>query len=311
MPSLQPTPVALFVYNRPDVTVQVFDAIRTFRPRRLFVIADGPLQHRGDDEAQTTLARQMTEEVDWPCDVHRDYAPANMGIKKRMESGMRLLFDEAGCSSAILLEDDCVPEPSFFPFCEELLERYHEAAAVAAVCGARLTAPQPTRRFSYAFTRYPCQWGWATWRRAWQRYDGTMAGWDERRTTTWLSELLDNRHAEAYWRYQFDRVKDAGDGGDWDIAWLLASWIDGALSVVPAANLVSNIGFSADATHTRDTRSAFASLPAVPMRFPLRHPPAIERSDADDRLTASTVFSGNLERLVTSLRQRIRRSVAE
>jgi hypothetical protein len=310
MSSRLPPPVGLFIYNRPDVTARVFAAIRAHRPQRLFVFADGPRRQRGDDDALTALTREMTEDVDWPCTVHRDYAPANMGIKNRVESGMRLLFDAADCSSAILLEDDCLPEPSFFPYCEELLDRYAESPDVAAVCGARLTAPLAAPPYNYAFSRYPCQWGWATWRRAWRHYDGTMSGWDERRNTTWLSELLDDNHAEAYWRYQFDRVKDAGDRGDWDIAWLLSSWIEEALSIVPSVNLVSNIGFGTGATHTQDARSAFASLPTAPIPFPLRHPPAIERSEDEDRLAAATVFSGNLERLVSSLRQRIRRTVS-
>jgi hypothetical protein len=310
VPDRPTPPIALFIYNRPEVTASVFDAIRARRPERLFVIADGP-RPRGDDDVLTATTRQVTEDVDWPCDVHRDYASANLGIKKRVESGMHLLFEKAGCSSAIILEDDCVPNPSFFRFCEELLERYADTPDVAAICGSRLTPSRASTTHSYSFTRYPCQWGWATWRRAWRQYDGTMSGWDERRHTPWLSEWLDDDHAEAYWRYQFDRVSAAGNAGDWDIAWLLSSWIEETLSIVPSVNMVSNIGFGPSATHTREERSPFAALPTAAMTFPLTHPPAVERSDDEDRLIAATVFSGNLDRLLVSLRQRIRRHVTE
>ncbi len=274
------------------------------RPERLFVFADGP-PTRGGDEASMTQARQATERVDWPCEVHRDYATANLGVKRRVESGMRTLFEDAGCEAAILLEDDCVPDRSFFPFCAELLDRYRTTPAITTLCGSRLTPPGTHTRDSYAFTRYAFQWGWATWRRAWRQYDSAMGGWLERRRTSWLTDLLCDPHAVAYWTYQFDRVHTAGEAGDWDIAWLYSSWIADGLSIVPAVNLVANIGFGAQATHTRDPRSVFASLPVRTLPFPLQHPSEVRRSEEEDRLAASTVFSGNLERLMRSLRERV------
>jgi hypothetical protein len=299
--------VVLFIYNRPELTARVFDAISRARPSRLFVFADGPRLDRADDLPRTEATRAATDAVGWPCDVEREYSPTNMGIKTRVETGLRRVFDRDDVDGAIVLEDDCVPDPTFFDFCGDLLDRYRHDDRVMSVCGSRLTPPATNPDGSYSFSRYPFLWGWATWRRAWTHYDGVMRAWPRLRADGWLDALLDNRMAVAYWTYQFDRTYSAGASGDWDIAWLFSSWRDAGLSIVPGVNLVSNLGFQTDATHTRDGRSIFAAQPSAPMTFPLRHPPAIVSSTEEDRLAEATVFSGNLERLMGSLHQRVAR----
>lgn len=294
--------IVLFVYNRPAVTARVFDAIRRARPQRLFVFADGVDPHRAEDTGRVEAARLVTTAVDWPCEVHRDEASVHLGIKPRVESGLDRVFDEV--ESAIVLEDDCLPDPTFFGFATELLQRYRDDARIMSVCGSRRT-PEAPSDCSYVFSRYPFLWGWATWRRAWRLYDGRMQSWERLRDAPWLNDMLHDRHATAYWRYTFDGTWSAPETGDWDVAWQYTSWVHEGLFVVPATNLVTNLGFGADATHTRDGRHPSAALPLRPMTFPLRHPDSVSPSIAEERLAASHVFSGNLERLMCEVRRRI------
>ena len=161
------------------------------------------------------------------------------------------------------------------------------------------------RGTSYAFSRYPLIWGWATWRRAWERHDPALPEWPALREAGWLEGLLGDPHAAAYWAHRFDEVH-AG-GGSWDVAWLHTCWRHGSLTALPTTNLVSNLGFRDDATHTGgDTASPFAAMPTAPMAFPLTHP-AIERDAAADDFIEDAMFSGNLRRAFGRLREHTRR----
>jgi hypothetical protein len=294
--------VTLFIYNRPDLTARVFAAIATARPARLLVFADGPDPARPDDATRTGAARDATARVDWPCEVHRDYAAAHLGIKRRVESGLARTF--AATDRAIVLEDDCLPDPTFFPFADALLDRYADDPRVADICGCRRTAPRALVP-SYAFSRYRCLWGWATWRRAWQAYDGAFSDWPRLRATSWLADELGDRHAAAYWTYLFDRAHADGDAGDWDVAWMYSAWRAAGLSIVPATNLVANLGFRADATHTRDPRLAVTMRRPTPMPFPLGHPASVAASPDEDHAMADELFSGALPRVLQEARRRI------
>lgn len=302
MSDLDSPAIVLFIYNRPEVTRQVFEAIRGARPRRLFVMADAPSSTKPDDAVKTEAARKATEDVDWPCELCRDYASVHLGIKRRVESGLSRVFCEV--EESIVLEDDCLPHPTFFPFTGEMLRRYRDDGRVMSVCGSRLTPPRAGRHESYAFSQHPFLWGWATWRRAWRLYDGTMEAWARLRDTTWLSDRLTDRYAAAYWAYQFDAELQAAETGNWDVAWSCASWVHEGLSIIPSMNLVTNLGFRADATHTRDTHHRLSALPTHPMAFPLVHPTSVSSASDEDRLAATHVFSGNLERLMGELRRR-------
>jgi hypothetical protein len=290
MSELRPedVPVALLLFNRPDTTAQVFAAIRAIRPHRLFLIADGPRAGHAHDEERCAMARATVAQVDWPCEVHRDYAEANLGLKRRVESGLSWLF--AQVESAIILEDDCVPDPSFFQFCAEMLARYREHEEVMGVAGTNFTLGRYGCVHSYYFSRYALIWGWATWRRAWQRYDARMAAWPQLREQEWLVSRLDSLAAARYWSAQFEQ--NYRSPHSWAYAWLLSCWLHDGLTVVPAQNLVRNVGFGKEATHTRDAESRFARLEAASLPFPLVHPPAICRDVEADLVTEEMAFSG-------------------
>jgi len=273
------TPVALILFNRPELTARVFRAIRAARPRQLFLIADGP---RNEAESRlTAAARQAVADVDWDCTVHRNFAESNRGCRRAVGQGIDWVFQH--CDEAIILEDDCLPEPTFFRFCEELLERYHDDRRVSMISGDNFQ-PAPRSGESYYFSSISHVWGWATWRRAWRYFDIEMKSWPKDRESPWLAELLMDDTVRVTYRRNFDAVFE-GKVDTWDAQWQLAVWRSGGLVALPNVNLVSNLGFGADATHTRRADSRDANLPTQPMRFPLVHPSDVCRDTEADLLT--------------------------
>ncbi|MFN7983233.1 MAG: hypothetical protein U0Q11_15385 [Vicinamibacterales bacterium] len=295
-------PVILFIFNRPDTTTRVFQAIREARPHHLVICADGPRLDFPDDRKRCEEARRATEGVDWPCEITRIYAPRNLGCTASIERGMRSMLTRF--DRAIVLEDDCLPDASFFPYCTELLERFALRSEVLSIAGSR-----PLKAMSlddsYAFSRYPLIWGWATWRRAWQHYDGTMAAWPEVRARGGLHHTLADARAEEYWSFIFDRHWRQPEVRSWDYCWMLSAWLSGGLSIVPDRNLVSNIGFGIDGLNCTDPTMAGANRAVSAMPFPLRHPANIVRDVALDASIEAEQFSGTLTRLFGEVRRRI------
>jgi hypothetical protein len=283
------TPVALIIFNRPELTVRVFEAVRAARPSTLLVVADGARVDHPDDVRRCSATRSVIERVDWPCDVRTNFAPANLGCRARVSSGLDWVFSTV--DEAIVLEDDCLPNLAFFAYCEELLARYRDDDRIACVSGNYFGAPTNTVTGSYYFSRYSHIWGWASWSRAWRRYDAQMSRWPAARSEGLLASLFGNDSASiTYWTEVFDAVH-AGYINTWDYQWLFTCWSEHWLTILPRVNLVSNIGFGAGATHTSAV-TRFADLPAVRIQLPLAHPAMIVRDAAADAWTQRAWFSG-------------------
>jgi|GEM_PF-520068 len=299
------TPVALFLYNRPERTAEVFAALRAARPRRLLLIADGPRAAVTGDAQQVAAARAAVSSVDWDCAVQTLYADHNLGLKPRFDSGLHWVFEQV--EQAILLEDDCLPGPDFFPFCESMLQRYADDPRVLSVSGNNFQVDDPPDGASYFFSRYPHIWGWATWRRAWALHDPAMSAWPAARAAHWLDGIFEAADSRRYWDYIFQTAYATPH--TWDYPWTFTGWRHGGLHLHPAANLVTNIGFGAQATHTRTRApdSVLADLPLEPLVFPLRHPAAVVRAAAADDYTERLLFGGTLTRVFNSARARLRR----
>jgi hypothetical protein len=260
-------PVAFLIYKRPDTTARVFEAIRQARPHKLLIVADGPRPDHPGEVEQCAATRAIVEQIDWDCEVLRNYSDANLGCKQRVSSGLDWVFEQV--EEAIILEDDCLPHPSFFRFCEELLDLYRPDERVMHISGNNFQFDRHRTNDSFYFSRYNHIWGWATWRRAWKHYDVSMSRWPELKQTGWLDTLWRHRATARYWERVFQSVYD-GKIDTWDCQWTFACWASDALSILPDVNLVSNIGFGEDAHHTVDPNSRFANMLAHPMRFPLR-----------------------------------------
>ncbi len=281
------TPVVFIVFNRPEVTMLVFAAIREARPAVLFVIADGPRPDRPGEWEKCSAVRAVVEAgVDWPCEVRRNYSETNLGCGRRVSSGLDWVFEQV--EEAIILEDDCLPNASFFPFCEELLDRYRSDDRVAQIGGSNHQYRDFQRPQSYYFSRYNHIWGWASWRRSWVRNDTLMREWPGFVSDGGCERLFNSRRVAAFWRRQWAAVAN-GKIDTWDLQWSFACLRLGKVTVLPTISLVENIGFGPEATHTRESPRR---KPTVgPIRFPLVHPTeTIPDTEADEH-TEKLMFS--------------------
>lgn len=274
------TPVLFLVFNRPHTTRRVFAAIRAARPPRLYVAADGPRpEHRGEAE-RCAEVRAMAIAVDWPCEVRTLLRDEHLGCKLGVSRAVDWFFAQE--EEGIILEDDVLPRPGFFPYCEELLARYRDDAQVAMISGCNLLGSNFSPPASYFFSRYMHVWGWASWRRAWSKFDVGMADWPSPAARKSLGVAVGGRPGpRRHWRSIFDDVQ-SGKIDSWAYAWMYAGWMNDMVSVIPAISLVDNIGFGPDATHTRGLApSALRHAPMLPLAFPLDHPSRDNVAEAD------------------------------
>ncbi|CDZ67730.1 Hemolytic protein HlpA-like protein [Neorhizobium galegae bv. orientalis] len=260
-------PVVFIIFNRPDLTESVFREIEKARPGKLFIIADGPRADRANEAEKCAETRKVVETITWDCEVFRNYSDANLGCRKRISSGLDWVFSQT--DRAIIIEDDCLPDPSFFPYCTELLEKYENDDRVGSINGSNFTHGRVEVEDSYYFSRYPLIWGWATWRRVWKNYDVSIKHWGTLRENNWLNTVANPSEFE-HWIKAFNRVYDGGLDA-WGYQFTFSQWLQRQISIQPKGNLISNLGFRADATHTSGSNNV-ADLPRQALEFPLRHP---------------------------------------
>lgn len=263
-------PVALMVFKRPDVTRRVFEQIRAIQPTKLLVIADGHRPDRVGEIDKCTQTRKIIDEgVDWNCEVIKNYSDVNMGCKQRVSSGIKWVFEQV--EEAIILEDDCLPHPTFFRFCDELLDKYRHDDRVATICGTNVVGEWKADIQNYHFSYYGGIWGWASWRRAWNDYDVEMKLWGEPEAQARVKDVLCDKKQYLNRKAVFDRMY-AGQIDSWDHQWSFARLLHSRLAVVPSRNLISNIGFSDEATHTNNYIKGVSELSLQEMKFPLKEP---------------------------------------
>jgi hypothetical protein len=285
-------PILFIVFNRPDVTAAVFEAIRAARPARLYVAADGPRPDRPEDRERCAETRRVATAVDWPCEVKTLFRDENLGCGEGPSGAITWFFEHE--PEGIILEDDVLPDPSFFRYCAELLERYRDEPKVMAIGGGgyfdAASAPETSYCFCHAFE----PWGWASWRRAWRHFDFEMEGLERFLQQRRLRQLVPKGAAnEAFWRETLLATKN--DRSIWDYQWAYAIFKANALVAYPRANLITNLGFRTDATHTVLFKAAdthpLANLPVSPLTFPLSHPAAL----APDKTAEASFYEIRLE----------------
>ncbi len=272
-------PILFLVFNRPEPTALTFEAIRRVRPKRLFIAADGPRKSRADDAERCAAVRSICDKVDWECQVKTLYREDNLGCEIAVGEAITWFFEQV--EMGVILEDDCLPSMSFFRFCDEMLDRYKDDHRIGVVTGNNFQWGRKYGDASYYFSKYPHVWGWATWRRAWSQYDYSLS--EEKFDDASVAKLFEVVPGEVeYWKRQFRKLRTRSLN-TWDIRWIRSLWSARQLAVTPQANLVKNIGFGPDATHTHST----AKLPELQeLAFPLVHPATIAvNSAADNRVT--------------------------
>jgi hypothetical protein len=284
------TPIAFIIFNRPAQTEQVFETIRQAKPPVLLVVADGPRPNKLGEAENCAAAREIIDRVDWDCQVLKNYSETNLGCRLRVSSGLDWVFDTV--EEAIILEDDCVPHPTFFPFCEELLEYYRHDCRIGSISGQNVQFGRKRTEYSYYFSRYTHCWGWASWRRAWKYYDLNMTLWPEVRDGNFLMDILGNPKAAKDWEKNFQIIYDK-QVDTWDYQWTFTCWIQTFLTVLSNVNLVTNIGYGTESTHTSEEASKYSNMAVEAMDFPLKHPPFVVRDLQADEFTENTLYDYN------------------
>ena len=255
------TPLLFLIFNRPAETARVFASIRTLQPSRLFVAADGPRPDRSGEAELVRQTRAIVTKVDWPCEVITLFREENLGCGRAVSEAITWFFGQV--EEGIILEDDCLPHPDFFPYCATLLARYRNEPRIATIAGTHFLPSALPHRQSHYVSKYFQMWGWASWRRVWQHYDFQLTSLS---SEAWI-ELLQQTHPIAveagYWREVFRALK-AGLIDTWDFQVFFSCWKIGGRHIMPGKNLVSNIGYNANATHT-NFASHMADLPTFPL----------------------------------------------
>lgn len=291
------TAVLFLVFNRPDTTAQVFEAIRQAKPPRLYVAADGPRVNREGEAERVARVREIATAVDWPCEVKTMFREENLGCKYAVSGGITWFFEHE--EQGIILEDDCLPHPDFFGFCETLLERYASDERVWVITGDNFQNGQKRGEGTYYFSCYNHVWGWASWQRAWQKADMDIKFWSEwKHSAAWQATKRD-KVERKYWSKIFDRMYRA-EIDTWDYPWTASVWFHGGLTATPNVNLVSNIGFGPDSTHTASADSPLAGM-ATSGIVEIIHPAVISRDQLADRYVFDHTFGGKDKRFPWSL----------
>jgi len=280
------TPVLFLIFNRPNVTQRVFSAIKKVRPTQLYVAADGPRSNPGEKE-RCNKTRNILEKVDWDCEVKTLFREENLGCRLAVSSAIDWFFEEE--TEGIILEDDCLPNQSFFWYCQELLEHFRNDTRIMHIGGTNFQFGNYPTNDSYYFSRYAHVWGWASWRRAWKFYDEKMEQCPVENYNEILLHFADNQSFNNYWYKVFQQTSN-GETNTWDYQWTFACWNQKGLSVIPSVNLVSNLGFSADSTHTSKP-SPLANMLTETINLPLKHPNQVVRHQKADTYVECQQFS--------------------
>jgi len=287
------TPVSVFFYRRPDHLRQVMATVRKAQPPVLCGVSDGPKPGNPDVQKGVEESRKVFREaIDWPCRWEVLERESNLGSYLSVSRGLDWVFERVG--ETIILEDDTVPDPTFFRFVAELLEKYRDDRSIGAVCGNNYDDPKDwPGKASYRLTRYHHSWGWGTWKRAWQVFDREEKLMEEvprLKKSNWMKL---SRKEWAYWERCFRRTY-AKKLDAWDYRWTLSLWMHHMSCIIPRVNLVRNIGFGAQATHTVERDFAALEMHMIqPMLFPLDEP---QQRSADPRLDG-LVFRNHYEKL--------------
>ncbi|WP_259061076.1 hypothetical protein [Salinibacter ruber] len=260
------------------------EQIRKAEPSKLFIGADGPREDHPGDKRNCQQARDVATRVDWDCEVHTLFRDENLGCKQAVSSAITWFFEHV--EAGIILEDDCVPHPTFFPYCAELLERYREDKRIMTIGGNNFQPDSRKYQGSYYFSGYMHCWGWATWRRSWECYEGGIPAWSDLRGTSWLQEWLGTETEAQYWTNIFDRVAE-GRIDSWAYPWTFSCWREHGLNILPETNLVSNIGFGERSTHTNNPDDEAAHMDVKGLSLPLEHPQMMTRHYEADRHTSA------------------------
>lgn len=282
------TAILFLLYNRPDKTSKVFEKIKQIKPSRLYVASDGPREGSDSDRIKVLKSREIASKIDWHCELKTLYRDKNLGCKKGVSSAITWFFENE--EQGIILEDDCVPHLDFFIFCEDLLNRYSDDERILAITGNNFQNGNWRGDASFYFSKFAHCWGWATWRRSWKQYDPDIKFWSKwSNSKDWINCVPD-KIERRYWQKIFDCVH-ADEIDSWAYPWTASMWYKNGLSITPNVNLVSNIGFGENATHTKSKYDKNANMITSSLKIS-QIPKFVQRDMEADRWTFDHHYNG-------------------
>lgn len=272
-------PVALIFFNRPDTFKRVFDEVRKAKPTKLFLIQDGARDGNESDKEKILECRKIVENIDWNCEVHKNYSNVNLGCGKRPATGISWVFEHV--DRAIILEDDCVPCKTFFGYCSEMLERYKDDERISYVSGLNHFGEWDCGKYSYFFAKTGAIWGWATWKRAWDRYDYYVSAINDPYLCRIAAQQVTDREVSkariSTWKHANTTAQSGEKLSYWDVQWGFVKYSQNQLVVVPKYNQICNIGVGEQSTHAQSVqtkkRQGFFFIPVRELELTLVHPP--------------------------------------
>lgn len=294
--------ILLIIFRRPDLTSKVMKVLQQTRPAILRIAADGPRAGVPGESEKCAEARRIAVcSVNWTCKLETDFSESNMGCRRRVVSAITAFLTDH--KEGIILEDDCVPDPSFFPFCSEMLDRYRPIEKVMMVCADSLSSKPLPSQYSYRFSNFSMPWAWATWDRAWRLYREDMEGWEDFLASGRMRQLIPDQAFSESLANIMSATKQ-GKIDTWDYQWVFSYWRVHGLAVVPNVNLVSNLGFGPGATHTLGYADWRFARSVRSLSFPLRHPHQIAVDPAIEAQVCSAMNHkpGMLEKVFQFLR---------
>lgn len=273
-------PVLFIVFNRIDETKKTFDIIKRIKPSKLFIAADGPRKDRQGESDLCDKVRTLASNVSWECEVHTLFQNSNLGCGLGEASAMNWFFNNV--EMGIIIEDDIVVDDSFFYFCEQMLHKYRDDGRVGMITAFNFMHSTIDYPYSYYFSKLYHIWGWASWRRAWKHYEYGVPMYDRLRQENLLKNIFDKNQSDLFKQIEAIRNKEHDT---WDIQWAFACIINNFLCVTPCLNLMQNIGFNDNATHTKNSDISFQNTSSS-LKFPLIHPDFVAQDIYHDNLIA-------------------------
>ncbi len=295
--------VAMLIFNRPEDTKRVFEQVRKVKPSKLFVIADGPRANREDDKIKCKKTREIFDNIDWKCEVYKNFSENNLGCAKRGATGFSWVFDNV--DECIFLEDDCLPNISFFKFCDELLQKYKHDTRIMLISGTNQLEKWEKSKYSYHFSKFGGIWGWASWKRAWKYYDFDIKLWNEENVKNVLKHRLNFFQYISRKSIYDDIYNKKAKFSSWAYQWGFARIIQSGLAISPSVNLITNIGAGIEATNTKKA-SPVSNLKNHEMKFPLLHPPYVIVDDEYDKKMYNKICGSNYRILKNFISNKIR-----
>ena len=291
------TPILLLIFNRPKETLAVFKAIKSARPAKLYVAADGPRNQRDLELCGET--RKVIEKIDWPCEVKTLFRNENLGCKIAVSSAIDWFFENV--ESGIILEDDCLPDPTFFTFCETMLNKYKHNDQIMHINGTNSQFGVTRGTASYYYSHCPQVWGWATWKRAWSRYDIQMTNLDNFINNNSAYTLLKNKRTANFWNKLYLHAKNKNIN-TWDIQWSFSVMSNNGMAITPNINLVQNIGFGSNSTHTNVTAEKIKQKSQPMHQINLNNDLVVANIEADNSLYTNIYKRNIIDRMITYLK---------